>query len=55
MRVSIPIEEIPLWGFTTFFGHSKKTGNSKENVNLVKFYGVFVDAAVVIRGFSYAD
>ena len=32
-----------------------KNVSHKKNVNFVKFDGVFVDAAVVIRGFSYAD
>ena len=32
-----------------------KSVSHKINVNFVKFDGVFVGAAVVIRGFSYAD
>ena len=32
-----------------------KNVSHKININLVKFDGVFVGAAVVIRGFSYAD
>ena len=42
-------------GFHDFFWLQQKTGYNKENENLVKFDGVFVGAAVVIRGFSYAD
>ena len=55
------IQVIPLMQFHDFLGHIAQTYfdsynvNPKEIVNLIKFDGVFVGAAVVIRGFSYAD
>ena len=43
------------YGVSRLFLVIAKNRQKQRNVNLIKFDGVFVGTAVVIRGFSYAD
>ena len=54
----MPNEVIPLWGFTIFFVIALAqilAQKMSENVNIVKFDGVFDGVSVVSHGFSYAN